>query len=323
MNGILPLYPTEVNIAPATKITEDLYFRFIEYLDVGDKSVAAYSGWLKQFFEWMKANRVQNPNRRDILNYRSYIKETLKATTVQNYMVAIRRFFAWTEMEGIYPNVAKNIKGVKVSQEHKKDALTKRQARKVLASIERDTLAGKRDYAILALMLTCGLRDIEVIRANIDDIRPVTDFTAIFIQGKGRDEKTEYVRIHEDTEEAIRDYLIARGARSETEPLFTSTSNRNKNGRMRGESLSRIVKTRLRQAGFNSSRITAHSLRHTSVTISLLAGKPIQEVKEFARHRNIRTTLIYDHSLEKAKNSCGEAVSQAIFGNDEEGSDQN
>ena len=285
----------------------------MDFIDVADSSLRAYEGWLKQFFVWMKKNDIHQPTRRDILNFRDEIRETLKPTTVQNYIVAIHQFFKWTEAEGIYPDIAKNVKGARVSKEHKKDALTKTQARKVLDCIDRSTLVGKRDYAILALMLTCGLRDVEVIRANIDDMRPVADFTAIFVQGKGRDERTEYVRIHQQTEDAIREYLMERGAVDEREPLFTSTSNRNSNGRMRTESLSRIVKTRLRQAGFNSSRITAHSLRHTSITLSLLGGKSIRETQEFARHRDITTTIVYDHSLNRAKNSCGEAVSKAIF----------
>ena len=74
-----------------------------------------------------------------------------------------------------------------------------------------------------------------------------------------------------------------------------------------------MVKDRLKEAGFNSERLTAHSLRHTAVTLSLLAGKDITEVQQFARHKNIATTMIYNHSLEQAKNSCSEAISKAIF----------
>jgi integrase/recombinase XerC len=74
-----------------------------------------------------------------------------------------------------------------------------------------------------------------------------------------------------------------------------------------------MVKNRLKEAGYNSERLTAHSLRHTAVTLSLLAGKDITEVQQFARHANIATTMIYNHSLDKAKNSCSEAIAKAIF----------
>jgi len=162
-------------------ISEDLYYRFLDFLDVSENSIKAYQGWLKQFFLWLRENDIRFPQRRDILNYRDELRETKKPTTIQNYIVAIRQFFKWTELEGIYPDIAKNIKGAKVSKEHKKDAFTKKQAKKILDSIDRSTLVGKRDYAILSLMFTCGLRDIEVVRANVEDLRPVADFVAIFL----------------------------------------------------------------------------------------------------------------------------------------------
>ena len=182
----------------------------------------------------------------------------------------------------------------------------------MLDAIERDTLQGLRDYAILTLMVTGGLRTIEVIRANIEDLRTVADSTALFVQGKGREEKTEYIKITAPVEKAIRAYLRARGTAEAAEPLFTSLSN-NSRGNSSTRSISGIVKARLQAAGYDSPRLTAHSLRHTAVTLSLLAGRDLAEVQQFARHANIATTMIYNHAIDKAKNSCSEAVTAAIF----------
>ena len=82
---------------------------------------------------------------------------------------------------------------------------------------------------------------------------------------------------------------------------------------MTTRAISGLVKTHLTEAGYNSDRLTAHSLRHTAVTLSLLAGKNLEEVQQFARHANIATTMIYNHALDLAKNSCSEAVASAIF----------
>ena len=82
---------------------------------------------------------------------------------------------------------------------------------------------------------------------------------------------------------------------------------------MTTRSISRIIKTRLKGAGYNSDRLTAHSLRHTAVTLSLLSGRSLAEAQQFARHANIATTMIYNHSLDKAKNGCSEAVANLIF----------
>ena len=57
-------------------------------------------------------------------------------------------------------------------------------------------------------------------------------------------------------------------------------------------------------AGLDSDRLTAQSLRHTAVTQALIAGQTLQEVQQFARHSNINTTLIYAHNLENEKNEC-------------------
>lgn len=67
------------------------------------------------------------------------------------------------------------------------------------------------------------------------------------------------------------------------------------------------------KAGYDTPRLTAHSMRHTAVTLSLLAGKDITEVQQFARHESINTTMIYNHALDKEKNGCSEAISSSIF----------
>ena len=114
-------------------------------------------------------------------------------------------------------------------------------------------------------------------------------------------------------EAALREYLAARGEKDPEAPLFASTSNNNKGQRMTTRSISGIVKAHFIEAGYNSDRLTAHSLRHTSVTMAILSGQTLPEVQQFARHANISTTMIYNHALDKAKNGCSEAISNAIF----------
>ena len=186
--------------------------------------------------------------------------------------------------------------------------------KKVLSGIDRSSPTGLRDYAILALTITGGLRAIEVSRADIGDLRTLGDDTVLYIQGKGREEKAEYVRVSPPVEEAIRDYLKTRKDTDASAPLFSSTSNNSRGGRLSTRTISGICKGSMVEAGYNSERLTAHSLRHTAVTLSLLADKKLEEVQQFARHKNIATTLIYAHALDKAKNSCTDAISGAIFG---------
>ena len=302
-------------IAERQTVGAELFNRYIDFLDSSPKTVETYTRALRQLFSYFSLNGITQPTRADILAFRDELKASgHKPTTVQNYITATKIFFSWTEQEGLYPNVADHLKGAKLDREHKKDYLTSRQVKEVLAGVDRSTEQGLRDYAMLFLMVTGGPRTIEVSRANIGDLRTLGDNSVLYVQGKGREEKTDYIKLSAPAEQAIRAYLKARGEKDEEAPLFSSTSNNNRGARLTTRSVSGIVKTRLQQAGYDSEKLTAHSLRHTAVTLSLLAGKDITEVQQFARHANIATTMIYNHALDKAKNGCSEAITQAIMG---------
>ena len=293
----------------------ELFDRFLAYLDTAPKTVETYTRALRQLFNYFYLNGIRKPQREDLIAFREELKASgHKPTTVQNYITAARIFFGWTAQEGLYPNIADHLKGAKLDREHKKDYLTSGQVKEILASVDTSTEQGLRDYAVLFLMVTGGLRTIEVSRANIEDIRNAGDNTVLYVQGKGREEKSEYIKLSAPAEKAIRAYLKARGEKDGKAPLFSSTSNNNRGERLTTRTVSGIVKSRLQKAGYDSERLTAHSLRHTAVTLSLLAGRDIAEVQQFARHANIATTMIYNHALDKAKNGCSEAITAAIMG---------
>lgn len=301
-------------LAVTTVITYDTFERFISYLDASPKTIETYTKALRQFFYYIGVHGIRKPQREDVLAFRDDLKASgLKPTTVQNYITATRIFFKWTAQEGLYPNIAEHVKGAKLDKNHKKDYLTSRQAKEVLAGVQTDSEEGLRNYAILSLMVTGGLRTIEVSRADVEDLRTVGESTVLYIQGKGREEKTEYIKISAPVEKAIRSYLKARENVEEGQPLFTSTSNNSKGKRITTRTVSGVVKTALRNAGYDSARLTAHSLRHTAITLALLAGREITEVQQFARHANLNTTMIYNHALDQAKNGCSDAISSAIF----------
>ena len=292
----------------------NIFERFINYLDASPKTVETYKKALRQFFNYIGVHGIRQPQREDVLAFRDDLKASgLKPTTVQNYITATRIFFKWTAQEGLYPNIAEHVKGAKLDKNHKKDYLTSRQAKEVLANVETDTEEGLRNYAILSLMVTGGLRTIEVSRADVGDLRTVGENTVLFVQGKGREEKTEYIKISAPVEKAIRSYLKTRENAEEGQPLFTSTSNNSKGKRITTRTVSGVVKTALRNAGYDSARLTAHSLRHTAITLALLAGREITEVQQFARHANLNTTMIYNHALDQAKNGCSDSITNAIF----------
>lgn len=302
----------------AVQAVGDMLESWTKYIDASQTTVQGYTRAVRQFRKYLQANNITAPVREDVVSFREQLKaEGKKPATIQAYIQAVRLFFQWASQQGLYANIAEHIKGAKLDIGHKKDCLTAKQAGKLVTSIDTSTIAGKRDYAIILAMLTGGLRTIEIVRADIGDLRTVADFTALYLQGKGHTEKTQYIKVSEQLEDAIRDYLKARTETGEilqdNSPLFICASNKNVFGRLTTRSVSRIAKTHLVDIGLNSSRITAHSLRHTTATLNLLAGASIEETQQLLRHTNINTTMIYSHALERANNNSEIRITNAIF----------
>ena len=117
------------------------------------------------------------------------------------------------------------------------------------------------------------------------------------VQGKGKLEKTDRVRIGEKLREILESYLETIDTSKKDSPLFVSTARRNPNQRLTTRSISGIVKNALRRYGIDDRSVTAHSLRHSSATIALKQGLPIDEVSKAMRHASINTTMIYNHAI--------------------------
>lgn len=305
----LRLDETSENLPSVPKRYDEIIARFVKDLDVAGRSRESYEDNITRFFEWVTLNHIADFNRNTILDYKRHLQDRkLSAFTVSAYLTAVRLFFEWAETLKIYPNVAKGIKGAKKPQGHQKDALSKEQALTLLTSIDQTTIQGKRDYAILSLLCRTGLRTIEIVRANIEDIRNINGKTVLFVQGKGRDSKDEPIILTAGTETPIRNYLSARGKLEPSAPLFPSLCTKNKGKRLTTGSVSRIVKESLRAIGINSPRLTAHSLRHTAISLVLEGGGTVLQAQALGRHRNIATTMVYLHQKDRLTNTPEEII---------------
>lgn len=295
-------------------LSDDIFNKWLVYVDVMPQSHATYQRAIKMFIAYLKWNNITAPTREDVITYRELLKKEHKPNTVQLYITAIKLFFRWTAQEGIYPDIAEHIKGAKIdSNTHKKDYLTAEQVQTILKGIDRSSVRGLRDYAIISLMLTTGLRTISISRANIGDLGLMGDTAALYYQGKGHEEKADAVKLAKPVENAIKAYLKARGTKNAKKPLFASTAIRNPGERMTTRSISRIVKEAFLNAGYDSDRLTAHSLRHTAATLNLLNGATVEETQQLLGHSNINTTMIYSHALDRVNNNSEQRIAAAIF----------
>lgn len=299
------------------------YFQiFITDNRVKEKTLKNYLTYLKHFAEWIQDNQISNPTRNDIRQYQkhldSYISERtgkpLEITSKQQYFQVVKTFFQFLENENLYRDITKGIKSYKVDKtEERRRAFTEEELKTILSSIDRTTQKGKRDFAIVLLCITGGLRTIEIHRANIEDLETIDNQSRLWIQGKGKDTKNQYVKIVPELKKALDDYLATRPKAKDSEPLFTSTSNRSQNNRIAETSISRLLKTIFKDSGFNSKKLTPHSLRHSSNYILYELTEDIEKVREHSRHSNISTTQIYINHFDREKNNFEQEIFNQLY----------
>jgi len=285
-------------------LLEDLVDTFLKDQDIAGSSRSTYSRSLLKYLSWLRetsrSERLSSLQRDDILAYKDYLlTQKLSSYTVSLYITAIRKLYQWLESKKIYPDITRGVKGTKKPKGYRKDSLTPDQLREALRKIDRRSPEGLRDYALFNLMARTGLRDVEVSRSLLGDIRQEAGQAVLWIQGKGRDSKDDFVLLTKEAMRPLKAYLKTRGRLSEEAPLFSSNSDRNNGEGMTTRSISRIIKTALIRAGMDDKRLTAHSLRHTAITLSIVGGASLQQAQAMARHSDPRTTLVYFHNLDR------------------------
>jgi len=240
-----------------------------------------------------------------------------KPYTVKQYLQSVRQFFAWTAAERLYPNIAANVHAPKITAAHRKDSLTaaevltversiaaRAEARQAAAAeavkdpagrLQRSTEQGKRLFAIYLLAVNAGLRTVEISRANIRDLEVKDGNAALYVWGKGHAEPDTKKPLAPEVYAAILDYLNSRTDNpTGAAPLFVSTGNRSGGKRIAPTTISTMLKRALQAAGFDSDRLTAHSLRHTAgQNVMKITGKNIYETQMYMRHSSPQTTEIY------------------------------
>ena len=304
---------TEITVKQASSLNVNdfnldlLKTRFLDLLQVKENTKKTYYKGIKNFIDYMIGKGINTPNRIDIINYLNDLQaQGLKPTTIKAYLSSVKALYKFLELNtDTIKDIAKGIKAPAISKEFKKDYLTPAQVKELVASA--DTL---RDKIIILLGATCGLRTIEICRLNRNDLELKSDLSSntikpiLWVLGKGRDEK-EYIVIPKDLYNMIQEYLSTRYDRNDA--LIISNK-----GRFIPNSISRIIKQALRGIGINSDKFTAHSLRHTAITLSLIAGNDIRQVQELSRHKNLNTVLIYAQDLKRINNNCSSSVMNLI-----------
>ena len=163
--------------------------------------------------------------------------------------------------------------------------LTLQQSQALLESVKGPNET--RDFAILMLFLTCGIRRSELVGLNRSDVYP----DRIRVLGKGNKER--FVYIGANCRAALDAYLLQREqiVLTDDRALFGSRDH----NRISVSAVHRLVKKHMLAAGIDATQYSAHKLRHTAATMMLSGGVDVKTVQEVLGHENLNTTQIYTH----------------------------
>ncbi len=278
--------------------------KFLKYLEVekrySDKTIEAYRTDLKQFYEFAGASPAQViTDYRKIKNWIAYLLSTgVSPRSINRKLSALKTFYKYLLRQGIIdkspmekivnPKVSKSLP-VFIPQKDMEN-LTQWQV--------EDDFPGLRDFLIVEILYTTGIRRSELTNLRVSDI----DFgnTTIRVTGKGK--KQRQIPVPSSLLELINRYLRVKSsffAEKEYDKEYLIVTDRGR--RTYPEFINRRVKQVLSQIT-SLEKNSPHVLRHTFATHLLNNGADINAIKDLLGHSSLAATEVYTHnSFEKLK----------------------
>ena len=255
----------------------------------------AYRQAVSHFADWIGGD-LQCVTRDQVTAYRNAMLESgYAAGTIAQRLSVLSQLFEEARVAGVVDrNPCERVKRPRVSDVSTTAGLTEREAAAMLATCDRCTVKGARDYALLKLALYTGLRRAEIVSARWGDLTQDRGHWVLWVTGKGN--KRAKVKLQVHVKRALDEYAQQSGREiAPASPLFVATKHSRGEVPIFGTTLSQVVKTAAKRAGI-AKRITPHSLRHTAVTLALDGGATVRQVQSFARHSDPKTTMRYDRN---------------------------
>ena len=254
-----------------------------------------YQYAMEQFIAWYCSEPRLAFNRIVVVRYRTHLESRgLAANTINQQLAAVRRLAHEAADSGLLsPELAAGIgrvKGVKQIGFRSGNWLTADQCRSVLAHACGHSVRSKRDYAMLAMLLGCGLRRSELVALEVDDMQTRQGHWAIVdLIGKGGHIRT--VPIPQWVKHSLDTWTSAAGITGGR--IFRAVS---KTGKVRGEGISQnvvwyVVGTCCKRAGLD--HIAPHDLRRTCAKLCHSSGGELEQIQFLLGHASVQTTERY------------------------------
>jgi len=160
-----------------------------------------------------------------------------------------------------------------------------RDVARLLASCDRRTAIGRRDFAVLTVLSRLGLRASEVVGLTLEDV----DWTLGVVTVRGKGGRCDQLPLPVDVGQAVADYC--RRGRPPTSHRVVFLHSRAPYGPLTYHAIGQIVMAACRRAGMPEVR--SHRLRHANARSMRRAGAPLLEIGQVLRHRWAATTVLY------------------------------
>lgn len=303
---------TPAKISTPTSETTGTTDRFIAlYLRTltSPQTIKTYNTETRMFVGFMKeklAKGLEETTVEDVSLYREHLLKVYARATAAKKLAVLRRFLIFTFMSGVTtvnPEALRFFaKSPKVTQDSAYNVLTDDELTRMLSAARAKS---HRDYALIAVMAGCGLREAELVGIKIGDFQQTAgDYTFLRILGKG--DKTRNVPVSPQLWELVQRYVLAtnRGFTScadARKPLFTSREGDDKP--LTTRSIRYIVKKYVRAANITKA-ISPHSIRHTVGTNMAVNEAPLLIIQQFLGHSDPKTTMRYIRRAEEISNKA-------------------
>jgi len=266
--------------------------------EVSGQSVRAYAGDTRVFKAWLDAQGmdIAQVDYDAVVRYHAYLLSTYAKATAARRFVVMRRLLEVAVKRGLLPhNPAADVKSkIRIDDASPHTALTKREAKRLLAAIDTTKAKGRRDYALVMLLIYGGIRRSECAAIRLADITLKQEHHVLTIQN-GKGNKRRDVPLRPDTFRAINAYLAAVDRLNDSPDsfLFTGFVNQGQKQTMRGITDRQIANIVKEYAALAHLTCTPHDLRATSITLMIDTGAPIIKVQRLVGHSSPVTTERY------------------------------
>jgi site-specific recombinase XerD len=248
----------------------------------------------------------------------------LKAVTINRKLSALRTFFDYALAAGVInrnPAHTKLVAPLKAAKWEPDISLGIDDVKAMLTCCYEDkqSVRGFRDRAIISLGFTSILRRSEIVGLSWPDIVRGGKDRYILKLREAKGGEGETVPLDAMTKKLIEEYLVCFGSpqaiREDQKglPIFISLSRRTYGKRLNANSVGKIVKRRAAQAGLPAYAVHPHLLRHAGITYLLENGEDLAKVQLFARHKDPKTTMVYNDAIQKFQNSAADKLSRGLF----------